>query len=570
MSRPQAARRRSISTKVVLSFVAVVLFQGIVSIVAVTWILSRTASGTLDEQLARTGYLVDKYFYEQSRSLQVKAKLLAGQEKIIGLIHAADYGGIRQELEIMLDPLRLDAAFIVTPSLSLLASGGNQETLAIARSNGITLAPEDGTGIILTGRGSKMQMWALCPIFRQQLRVGTLYASINLDRTFLAGMEEACNARLLLSLRRSIMVNGHLSDPVFLEYTRRSYADPGHAESGQIENLVYRLARFANFKDLSAVFFLDTSAARSLMLQYTVFSVLFLILVLVLGVVMAVGLYRLSFQRPFASFQAAIRAISRGELSFRAKDRGGDEFSELEREFETMTVNLKRLEERLQITSRMAAVGEMVAGVAHQVRNPLAIMKVSAGILGEAFSQANDPDGKYRKLVDMIAGEVDTLSDVITNFLDFTRPLQVHREAVDVAAFLAHAVEVLPVERFTGVSVLTDCPPGLPNWSFDRGLIHQVLANLLVNACEAAPPGSAVRLTASLRQPENRLVVEVADQGPGMEEAVAAQVFNPFFTTKSSGNGLGLSIAHRIVESHGGAIELDTAPGAGTRFRVVL
>ena len=99
--------------------------------------------------------------------------------------------------------------------------------------------------------------------------------------------------------------------------------------------------------------------------------------------------------------------------------------------------------------------------------------------------------------------------------------------------------------------------------------IVQILSNLLMNALEASPDGGAVSLDASLGR-DGHLWLEVSDHGPGMSEEVRAQVFHPFFTTKSSGTGLGLSIAHRIVESHGGSIELETGPGAGACFRVVL
>lgn len=617
-------RRRSISTKVILSFVMVVLFQGLVSIAAVTWILSRTANITLDEQLVRTAWLVEKYFNEQAKSLQVKAKLLSGQEKLTGSIRTGNRQGIHRELGLMLYPLGLDAAFVVNSQLEVLDLIGNSNALDIAMKNGIVLGSVEGTGIILTGDGAKMHMWARNPVLNGEEQIGALYAGINLNRSFLTGMEEACNAKILLSLRRSIMVNGHLSDPVFLEYSRRSFADPGQAESGSIEHLVYQLTRFKEYKDLSAVFFLDTELTRSLMLQYTVFSIVFLILVLFVGVVMAVGLYRMSFQKPFASFQQAIRAISRGELSFRAREPGGDEFSELEQEFETMTVNLKRLEERLQISSRMAAVGEMVAGVAHQIRNPLGIMKVSVGILGGAFTPASDPEGKYRKLVDLISGEVDTLSVVINRFLDFTRPLQVRQETVDLAEFLDHSLLMAGLERWPGKSVRVNCPRGLQAW-FDPSLMQQVLTNMVQNGLEASGPGGVVELGAWEEPPDPavpgqagppepaqgtapaaadrdrdqaeqaatargagpgtspgagpgvprgdghpRVHLMVRDQGCGMDEATRAQVFHPFFTTKNSGTGLGLSIAHRIVEGHGGRIEFTTQAGQGTIFHIVV
>ncbi len=225
----------------------------------------------------------------------------------------------------------------------------------------------------------------------------------------------------------------------------------------------------------------------------------------------------------------------------------------------------KELEEKLEISSRMVAMGEMVAGVAHQIRNPLGVMKVSADLLKDHMEKLSAGE-QPRKLVSMIVKETDSLGNVVSNFLDFARPLTVRKEYCEVEELIRHVASTLPMDDFPGVELRCQFAPNLPPAHLDRDLFSQAFSNLLMNALQASKPGQAVLVDAW--RADSRLVVEVRDFGHGMDEAVKKKIFNPFFTTKSNGTGLGLSIVHRIVESHGGKIELLSEPDKGTTFRV--
>jgi PAS domain S-box-containing protein len=227
----------------------------------------------------------------------------------------------------------------------------------------------------------------------------------------------------------------------------------------------------------------------------------------------------------------------------------------------------KSLEEKLALSSKLAALGEMAAGVAHQVRNPLVVMKVSSEMLRDNFT-VNQDARKYGKLTRLIVDEIDALNLVVSNFLDFARPRKVTRAPCDVRDAVDFALQSLPLERFPGVTVRTVIPKEMLSFTMDRNLVTQALSNLVLNALQASRPGAAVEVRCTADHGSLRM--EVQDWGEGMDEATMRCVFDPFFTTRDSGMGLGLSIVHRIIENHGGTIDVRSCPGAGSTFRIVL
>jgi signal transduction histidine kinase len=168
----------------------------------------------------------------------------------------------------------------------------------------------------------------------------------------------------------------------------------------------------------------------------------------------------------------------------------------------------------------------------------------------------------------MIVNEADALGAVVANFLDFARPFVVRKEICRVEDLLRRVIGMLPLATFPGREIHSDFAKDLPMVPLDRYLLEHVFRNLIINALEASYPGQPVRIEA--RRDDGQVVVEVSDSGVGMDEVTQKKIFNPFFTTKSDGTGLGLSIVHRIIESHGSRIEVESAPGGGTTFRIHL
>ncbi len=232
--------------------------------------------------------------------------------------------------------------------------------------------------------------------------------------------------------------------------------------------------------------------------------------------------------------------------------------------------NFRQLEE----DQRLAALGAMSAGLAHEIRNPLAGVKGAAQVL--ATSHAMDADNA--EMLDVIITEADRLDRVVRQFLDYARPFQLRVQAEDAERLARHAVAVVSRGSLPeGVTLAVEAEPDLPAVAADADRLTQVLLNLLHNAVDAAAGQEAGRrevrvalLRASLSGGRPAVEIAVRDDGPGLDPETAAQIFTPFFTTKQSGTGLGLPITRRLVEAHGGALDVRSREGAGATFAVRL
>jgi signal transduction histidine kinase len=234
---------------------------------------------------------------------------------------------------------------------------------------------------------------------------------------------------------------------------------------------------------------------------------------------------------------------------------------------------VEQLEERERLRDRLAAVGEMAAAIAHEVKNPLAGIEVMAGLLRRKIS---DGPETLALLTDIIA-EAKMANAIVQEVLEFVRPIRLQVEHTAVAQAVQSAVQMADSKVARGgITVDVTLPPGLPEIRGDEHQLAQLFTNLLTNAYEAMGGRGRVTVVAGTARLEDgaegreAVVVELADDGPGMPQDVADHVFDPFFTTKAQGSGLGLAIVRKIVDAHDGSIDLKTAPGQGTMIRVTL
>lgn len=226
---------------------------------------------------------------------------------------------------------------------------------------------------------------------------------------------------------------------------------------------------------------------------------------------------------------------------------------------------LEAAEESLRRRDRLAALGEMSAGIAHEIRNPLGIISASAQLLGKRQEAAAGAG----QLLDIIQEEAARLDGLITDFLSFGRPAQPHLQSVDLKGVLLRAVDHLDgMARQRGVAVRAELPEASLPGRVDPDMMQQVLLNLLLNALDATPAGG--QIIARACREEGGLRLEIHDTGGGISEENLGKVFNPFFTTKEKGTGLGLANAYRMVEAHGGELTVRSAPEEGTTFTVRL
>jgi signal transduction histidine kinase len=234
---------------------------------------------------------------------------------------------------------------------------------------------------------------------------------------------------------------------------------------------------------------------------------------------------------------------------------------------------VEQLEERERLRDRLAAVGELAAVIAHEVKNPLASIEVNAGRLRRRAAAIPEAE---QVLNDIIA-EAKMANAIVQEVLDFVRPFRLQVERTSVDAAIQGAINLAATQATRGeIAVDVVLPQALPDIQADAHQLMQLFTNLLANAYEAmAGRGRIVISARRVRLEDGRdgrdaVLVECADDGPGMAEDVAEKVFDPFFTTKPKGSGLGLAIVRKIVDAHDGRLDLETGPGTGTTIRVAL
>ena len=230
--------------------------------------------------------------------------------------------------------------------------------------------------------------------------------------------------------------------------------------------------------------------------------------------------------------------------------------------FQDLT-QLKKIEEDLKRTDRLAAVGRLAAGMAHEIRNPLASISGSVQLLMEAETVQSED----LRLMGIVVKEADRLNGLLTDFLEFAKPKQPVKEIVNVASILGQLVEMLVSDpRFEGIDIVKKYPDVI-NFNLDRGLILQVLWDLAINAAEAM--GGQGQLIFSIEDNDIPTVI-VEDNGPGIADAIKARIFEPFFSTKERGTGLGLASVYSVVEAHGGMVTVDNGIYGGARFSLLF
>lgn len=246
--------------------------------------------------------------------------------------------------------------------------------------------------------------------------------------------------------------------------------------------------------------------------------------------------------------------------------------------FKDLTL-VEQLEERERLRDRLAALGEMAAAIAHEVKNPLAGIEVMAGLLRRRIPDSPEAQG----LINDIIAEAKVANAIVLEVLDFVRPIRLQVERTSIPQVLHDAVTT--AERKVsrgGVNVTLNVQEQLPLIEADHHQLVQVFSNLIINALEALNGTGTIAIAAvqgegyvepgaEPRRPgPPTVVVDVADSGPGVSPEILDRVFNPFFTTKPQGSGLGLAIVRKIVDAHNGHIDFTSAAGQGTRFRVTL
>jgi len=272
--------------------------------------------------------------------------------------------------------------------------------------------------------------------------------------------------------------------------------------------------------------------------------------------------------KPIKEFTQGARAIAEGDLDQYIPVRTKDEIGRLAQAFNDMAQELKEtraIQEELRKSERLITVGEIAAGIAHEIRNPLGVIKNSAQTLKERKTDREEE----KELLEFIIEESERLERVVKDFLQLARLPRPHKKRTEMKELMERILSVLGGEfKKRNIKLVKDFPYNSCYFSCDPEQFHHLFLNLILNSLEAMPKGG--ELFVGLKSQNGKMEIRVRDTGTGIPQEITDKIFEPFFTTRPEGTGLGLSIVAKIVKFHRGEIKVESKLGEGTLFRLIF
>jgi signal transduction histidine kinase len=303
-------------------------------------------------------------------------------------------------------------------------------------------------------------------------------------------------------------------------------------------------------------------------------AVLTAAIALVAAVIVAVLLSNIVL-RPIHVIRSGLSRLGQGDLGA-TLDLQGEEFKELGDVFASVSNQLKatlpagaQRSQLLELSRRVASLGRLTAGVAHEVKNPLNAMTIHLELLKAklASGAARDASNEH---VDIIAAEIRRLDDVVQGFLKFAKPEEMTLEAVSPSALIADVLKMIePEAEAARVALHRTCASEVPPIEADASILRQAFVNLAKNAIQAMPQGGRLDVSCAAAR-DGRVEIRISDTGVGISPENLAKIFDLYFTTKKTGTGIGLSLVYRTIQLHNGDIDVESTPGKGTTFIIKL
>jgi len=287
--------------------------------------------------------------------------------------------------------------------------------------------------------------------------------------------------------------------------------------------------------------------------------------------------------RPIHVISSGLTRLGRGEFDVRLDLPPGDEFRALDSSFAELNARLAAASREgappdrqaasdapgVSYARKLASLGRLLAGVAHEVKNPLNAMTIHLELLKQKL-QDGSADADLLRHVTIIGGEIARLDQAMAGLVKFVRPEELRLQPLQVGDLITDVVRVIePEARRASVAIRTDCPRALPDINADPGMLQQALVNLALNACQAMPAGGTLEFRCRPAG-ARRVEVAVSDTSVGIAPEHLQRIFDLYFTTKEGGSGIGLSLVYRTVQLHDGEIAVESTPGRGTTFRLLL
>jgi signal transduction histidine kinase len=297
-------------------------------------------------------------------------------------------------------------------------------------------------------------------------------------------------------------------------------------------------------------------------------------IIFMIGILLTIFLAR-RYTEPIQRLVAGVKKVSAGDLTMTFPEEGTDEIGELAASFNEMVEKLRErehLEKRLNEAEHLSKVGQLASGIAHEIRNPLNYISLAIDHLkSEVLPICGDRRQEVENLTGKIKEEVRRVNYMVVNFMNYGRPLKIRMGQIVYRDLIAKALPLLQ-EKLSEqhIQVVTELEPDLPMMWGDRDLLRNCLFNFITNAAQAMPDGGTITLGAKYDRDSESFRLTFKDQGEGIASEDVARIFQPYFTTKEAGIGLGLAITERIIKEHGGEVSVESETGKWTVFTVIL
>lgn len=337
-------------------------------------------------------------------------------------------------------------------------------------------------------------------------------------------------------------------------------------QTGIIENstlLAFAKIESLNFFIIAELSWHEAMAELLLFLKFSLFTMGSSLIVISI----IAGIIAKKLSDPILKLTKATRCVAQGDLSQRVSYLHRDEIGMLVEDFNCMVHQLEATQHRLIQTEALATTGKMVASIVHEIRNPLSSIKMNLQILTRRIEK----EERYKEHGSIALQELSHLEDMLSELLDLSRPMQLELQRIEIRDLIKESLQTIAAKILQNHIIvkydISSCPFYL---IIDGKRFKQALCNLILNAIQASQPQQQITIRAYTAKDNSRITIEISDEGEGITEENMAQIFNPFFTTRNKGTGLGLSHVKKIIELHDGNISVESKPGIGSTFRIVI
>jgi signal transduction histidine kinase len=555
-----------------------------VAIYLVNQRVTQEAERTLEREMVGTGEQIDQLRSERTQTFMLMARLIADLPKLKAAIDTNDPPTVQDISRGYQTQLNASLVLVTNRTGGLLYTvGGAPRSAAIAAHQPAVreaLSGKDTVSLLPQPNGI-LQMVTV-PVDAVTLDrprreiLGTLSVAFLLDDALLAQLKRITGSDLAFGMDGQILASTLPRDdyPMLAGRLRTAGLSRLALDGEEYEVLPRTLSssKDAGSQPTDPVVLILRSRTEQLKSLQAIHTGLFV--TAVVAVLLAIGLsfgVARTIARPLAVITDAMREVAAtGDLTrkiaLRHRNRWDDDDARLlATTFNTLTDSVARFQREISQRERLASLGRLSTVIAHEVRNPLMIIKASLHSLGQPGVDAT----RVREAVHDIDEEVARLNRIVNEVLDFARPIRFDLTRTDVNA-LCRAAATAALASGPGADIALTLDPSLGEMTTDAERLRIALVNLLVNARHAVNGADAGAVSCTSRAAGARLVIEIADRGAGIAPDKLAQIFDPYFTTKRGGTGLGLPIAKNIIEGLGGTITVSSALGRGTDVRIEL